>query len=474
MSYADVVTPGKNYVFYCDQYGNIVYHETKATLNTGYLLKVAPSGSGINTAVSAHIYATDGKLIEYNLNDNVKIETINGRKSYSSSRVKDALVDYANEIYGTGINPDARFFVQYGLTDNKISSIMLPYVIKTKDEYNNPPSNYAFFKLDYLLAEFKTSGVHIKATENTKEYYRLSYVPSNSSFGFAMTTAASCSIFYVPEFSNSSYNDSNFAIQDVNKLSKESSIAYYPEFDGSNNQVELYSTNREVRLVDNIVWIKTNGHATQLENTAEDNAIVTKVSGVISEDGDPLVKISVMENKTHYDLFSDNPNVVLRSTFEDTALVGSASNNPLILPTLHSDKQSIVPGDIIRYSKNADGYVNDIALMYDSEHDMISYRDVKSFTGSTVKYRHTCGEVVDIYGNYALIEVYDTDLSTKTKEAHKVSSFFRVYVYDYKDKMARTGTGADVSIGDKVYFSMWYSSSKDGEIVIYKGKGEGR
>jgi len=36
------------------------------------------------------------------------------------------------------------------------------------------------------------------------------------------------------------------------------------------------------------------------------------------------------------------------------------------------------------------------------------------------------------------------------------------------------GTVDDVSIGDKVYFSMWYSSSRDGEIIIYKGKGEGR
>ena len=56
--------------------------------------------------------------------------------------------DAANKIYPTGINPEGRLFVQYETNkDNKITSITVPYVISTKEEYDNPPSNYGFFKL---------------------------------------------------------------------------------------------------------------------------------------------------------------------------------------------------------------------------------------------------------------------------------------------------------------------------------------
>lgn len=472
--YKSIISTGKNYTFYLDQFNQIVYHDAKLTLYTGYILDVKEGGSGINTHTGAHIYTADGKLTEYELADSVRVETISSRTSYSSARVKDALTEYANSNYGDGVNPSTRLFVQYGLTEGKISSIVLPHVIKTEDEYNNPPSGYSFFRLDYIISQFTKSGLHFDATETSKEYYRLGYIPSNRSIGFTMTMSESCPIFYVPEFSNTAYTESNLAIQDINKLAKDAYVFYFPDFDGSENQIEAYSTDRELRLVNNLVWIKKDGHATNLENSAEDNAVVTTVSKVVSDIGDPLVKITVLENKTKYDLYSDNLNVAMRSTFEDTPMPGSDDKGTLVMPTLHRNKNSIVPGDVIRYSKNADGYVEDIALMYDSENDIISYRDANLFTKGNAKYRHTCGDVVDIYGDYALLEAYGSDMSNKTQEAHKVSSFFRIYVYDYKAKDARVGTADDVSIGDKVYFSMWYSSSRDGEIIIYKGKGEGR
>lgn len=471
-TYKSIIFAGQSYKFYLNQFNQIVYHDTKATLNTGYIADIASVSAGLNSGVSAQIYTSGGELAEIKFADKVKIETISGRDSLSSTQVKERLQTFADAMYGTGVNPNARLFVQYGLNEQKeINHIVLPHLLDEQSEYDNPPDNYSFFKLDYILSKFQGPGTRVPADHATnsygKEYHRVAYMPANRSAGLIMTMDNTCSVFYVPEFSNANYLEKNFSVASVDTIPKNTALSYFPEFDGSREQLEIYSTEGDVRLVNNIVWIKANGHAKSISNSAEDLALVTAVSNVVSQDGDSLVKITVLESKSTYDVYSDNLNILSRSVFEDTNLLGHS--NTTVSPTIAANKSSIVPGDIIRFSLNADGYVEDIALMYDSENNMITYQSAAAFTKTVVQYRNTCGEVTDMYGNYAVLDVYDSDLSQKTKEAHIVSSYHRIYVYDYKAKEGRVGTAADVSVGDKVYLTMYYTSSTDGEIIIYKG-----
>lgn len=466
-TYESVISPGKSYKFYLNQYNQIVFHDVKAMLNLGYIVSIAQNGSGISSGMSAQIFTANDKLEVFEFAQKVRIETINGRSTYSASDVKTEICKITDQIYGAGINPDGRVFAQYGLNeDGEISSVVLPHVLRTKDEYDNPPSNYSFFKLDYILTQFEGPGVNT-TDSNGKEYHRLGYVPANRSAGLTMTMEDSCSIFYVPEFLNASYQKNNFALQNIGEIQRDTRMYYYPDFDGTNNQLEAYSTDREVRLVNNLVWIKTNGHAKQITNSAEDNALVTSVSTVVSDDGEPLVKISVLESKSIYDIYSDDLNILSRSVFEDTTLTGQSST--VVTPTIDDNKTSIVPGDLIRFSTNAEGYVEDIALMYDSENHMITYQDANAFTKHNVQYRHTCGDVIDLYGNYAVLDVYGSSITQKSLEPHIASSYFRIYVYDHKTQKARVGTAADISIGDKVYLTMYYTLSTDGELIVYKG-----
>ncbi len=471
-SYKSIIFAGQSYKFYLNQFNQIVYHDTKATLNTGYIADIGSVSAGLNSGVSAQIYTSGGELAEIKFADKVKIETINSRESVINTQVEAKLQTFADAMYGIGVNPNGRLFVQYGLNEEKeINHIVLPHLLDEQSEYDNPPDNYSFFKLDYILSKFQGPGTRIPADHASnsygKEYHRVAYMPANKSAGLIMTMDSTCSVFYVPEFSNIAYAEKNFSVAAVDTIPKNTALSYFPEFDGSREQLEIYSTEGDVRLVNNIVWIKANGHAKSIQNSAEDLALVTAVSNVVSDEGDPLVKITVLESKSTYDVYSDNLNILSRSVFEDTNLLGH--NSTSVSPTIAANKSSIVPGDIIRFSLNADGYVDDIALMYDSENYMISYQDTATFTKTSVQYRNTCGEVTDMYGNYAVLDVYDTDLSQKTKEAHIVSSYHRIYVYDHKAKEGRVGTAADVSIGDKVYLTMYYTSSTDGEIIIYKG-----
>jgi len=470
-TYNTIIFPGQTYIFYLNQYNQIVYHDVKATLYTGYIADIAPSTSAMDKSMYVHMFTSADKLEQFKLASKVKVETINGKQSVDSKDVPEKLQQYASTIYASGINPESRMFIQYGLNaDKEINHIMLPHLLDEKDEYENPPSNYSFFKLDYILTKIQSVGTRIPADHATnthgKEYFRVGYVPANNSAGLTMTMDNNSTVFYVPEFSNLSYSDNNFSLQNVKSLARGTAFCYFPEFDGTLDQIEVFSTDREVRLVNNVVWIKRNGHATPITNSAEDAALVTSVTNVVSEDGDPLVKLTVLESKKIYDIYSDNLDVVKRATFEDTAIEGYKGS---VLPTLHPNKTSIAPGDLIRFSTNADGYVNDIALLYDAENNVMSYLNADSFTKHTVQYRHTCGEVTDMYGSYAVLDVFDSSTTQKSSEPLIVSSFFRCYVYDYDTKEARLGSSSDISIGDKVYFTMYYTMPTDGEIIIYKG-----
>ena len=468
-THKESIYPGQSYKFYLDQYNRIVYHDTKSTSNTGYLVDIANNtSSGLNSKIYAMMYTTSSQLMEIPFAYKVKIETINGINSYSANQIEAELSTFVSTIYSDGVNPNSRLFIQYTLNNDKeISQITLPYLIDNETEYNNPPSNYSFFKVDYILQKFVGPGFAYPNNDPNPIYHRLAYVPSNKSAGLTMTMDDSCYIYYVPEFSNIEYTESNFAYKAVSSLAKDTPLYHYVNFDGKENQLEAYSTDRELRLINNLVWIKKNGHATPIENMCDDNALVTGVKTTVNENGDTLIKISVLESKSQYDIYSNNLNILSRSIFEDTKLEGY--KNGLIAPTIASGKNTIVPGDIIRFSKNAEGYVEDIALMYDSENNIVSYQSPDDFTKHTVRYRHTCGDVVDMYGNYSMLSVYNESFATRTLEPHIISSYFRIYVYDYKTKEARVGTADDISIGDKVYLTMYFSSSRDGEIVIYKG-----
>ena len=467
--YKSVISPGQTYKFYLDCYRGIVFHETTVNTQTGYILDIAMVSNGINKKSEVQIATGDGKdaISVIPLANDVRIETINSKEKYSSDKVKAALADFASDMYGS-INPKSRLFVQYALnTNNEICHIMLPYVISSEEEYNNPPANYSFFKVDYILSKFQKSGTRVVDSSSGKEYYRLGFLPDNMSAGLTMSMDDMCSIFYIPEFSNIDFADNQVSVRDLDSPQKNDLICYYPDFDGTNNQLEVYSTDREVRLVNAIVWVKENGVSTRIVNGTEDSAIVTGVSTVASEDGETLVKIDIIQKRVEKTMYSDNLNILRRSVFGDTPLTGF--DNTVITPTLASNKKEIVPGDVIRYSINADGYIEDIALMYDSENNNIVYRNAEAFTRTKVQYRHTCGEVADVYGKFAVLNVYDLSVSEKVPEPHVVSAYPRIYVYDYDLKEVRMGNASDISIGDKVYLCMYYTSSRDGEIFVYKG-----
>lgn len=476
-SYKSIISPGQSYKFYLNQFNKIVYHEVKSTHNLGYIADIASLNHGVSLDTSALIYISSDELVEIKLADKVIIETINGKSTFNKSQVASKLQEYADEIYGYGVNTNGRLFVQYGLnSDKELNSIVIPYVLRTKSDYDNPPSNYSFFKLDYILTQFAGSGVHFTAADDAasapdgyggKEYYRLSYVPANHSAGMTMTFDDTASVFYVPEYSNTTFGEKNFFAQPVSDLKRNEYMYYFTNFDGSRDQMEAYSTSGDVRLVNNLVWIKANGFSKNIVNSAEDNALVIDVANVLSNEGDSLVKLTVLESRSTYDIYSDNLDILSRTIFEDTPLTGASGT--VVTPTLSPNKTKIVPGDLIRFSTNANGYIEDIALMYDSENDMISYRSDK-FTKHTVQYRHTCGEVTDLYGDYAVFNVYDSSLAEKTPEPHLASSYRRIYVYDRQTKTARLGDKTDLSIGDKVYLTMYYTLSTDGELIIYKGE----
>lgn len=461
-TYASVIKAGESYKFYLDQYNEIVYHEVLGSSNHGYLVKVAQSGNGIESSIQAQIFTSDGKLEVFNLADKVRIETINGRATYSTAQVQGKLAELVVQMYGVDlVNPDSRIFVQYGLNSNKeISSFTLPHVLDSESEYKNPPSNYNFFKLDYIISKCIQTGIN-----QSNGTYRLGWTVKNRSAGFTMTFDSTAQLFYVPEITNTNYLDTNFTFRDVNSLGKDDSLYFAQDFAGKNNHLEAFSTGGDVRLVNAVVWYKTSGLSTSISNDYDHNCLVKAVS-IVSDQGEERVKLTLFDSKSEVTVFAKDKTVIDKASFGDTIVNGET-------PVISANKTTIVPGDIIKYSLDSEGLVDDIALFYDSQNSVGSYPYVKTFTKNTIQCRHTWGNITDMYAGYAVINAYDSiggsdNIATTTvDEPILASSFPKVFVYDYESDEARLGATEDISIGDKVYYTMYYGEAR--EIFVYKG-----
>lgn len=431
---------------YFNCYNEIVYYESSSDKSTGYILKSGKTGDGISSTYSAEIIA--GDVLTLDFADNVKIETIEGKKQYKAENVSDALKDAANKIYPTGINPEGRLFVQYETNkDNKITSITVPYVISTKEEYDNPPSNYGFFKLDYMI----TAGASIGSS--------LSYTPENKSAGMWMLFDSSCQIYYVPEFADINYSKDKFSAASLDTIKRDDKIYFTKTFTGISDQLEAYSTDSELSFVNDIVWVSKNGNASDVKDGYNNNMLVTSVSSSLSDAGDDLIKITGFMNKKEVELYSDDESVITADSMKTVPIDGT-------LPVISDAKKELKAGDIIKYGIGADGYVDNIALVYDAEINDICYKSA-SFTRYTDQYRYTCGTVEDIRGGYLFMNLHDNSATEFVKEPHLASAFKRVYVYDSDRDEAHIGSASEASIGDYVFVCDNYRNPT--ELFIFKG-----
>lgn len=438
---------GTSYKLYFNCYNEIVYYETASIKDTGYILKSGQTGSGVTATYSAEMIS-NGVVNTYDFADNVKIETIECKKTYKAENVSDALKTLANSIYPTGINTEGRMFVQYETNkDKEITSIIVPYVISTKEEYDNPPSNYSFFKLDYMI----TAGASIGTT--------LSYTPENRSAGIWMLFDSNCLIYYVPEFSDLTYNAEKFGVNTLDSLKRDDYIYFTKSFTGTNNQLEAYSTDSEVAFVNNVVWVSTSGSSADLKEGYDNNMLVTSVTSSLSDAGDELVKITGFINKKEVEIYSDDETVITYDKMKDVPISG-------ITPSIPISKKSLEAGDIIKYGTDSSGYADKIALLYDAGTHDICYKNT-NFTRYTDQYRYTCGQIEDIRGGYLFMNLHDTSMTDYVKEPHLASAFKRVYVYDMDKDEGHIGTASEASIGDYVFVCDNYRNPT--ELFIFKG-----
>lgn len=441
------IKPGSSYVLYFDVFNEIVYYEIASAKDTGYILKCGNTGSGINNPDGVQMLLPTG-VAAMNFADKVKVETASGKKTYSSDKVADALKTITDSMYGAAVNPDGRLFVQYTAnSDRKITSITIPYVIKTEDEYNNPPSNYSFFKLDYVME----TGADIGSP--------LNYTPENKSAGMWMLFDSECGIWYVPEFGNTQFEADKCGRKDLSTLKRDDPVYFTKSFNGTDNQLEAYSTDSELEFVDAVVWVSKSGTSSSIKDAYDNNMLVTSVSRTLSDKGEDLLKIDGIMNKNTVTLYTDDDSVISADNFKNTEIDGTK-------PVINSSKISIAAGDIIKYGLDSSGYVEKVALIYDGEAHDICYKDTK-FTRYSVQYRYTCGTVKNIKGGYLFLNLHDTSMSSYIAEPHSASAFARIYVYDSDQDTARIGSVSDAAIGDYVFVCDNYR--KPIEIVIYKG-----
>lgn len=442
---------GITYRFNLDSNGDIIYVSVINEGESGYILKVDKlGGSGLADKYGVELITSKGDVKTFNLKDSVKIMTYNGgayEKSIKSENVKNYLTDYCSNAYGAGVNSECRVLAMYELdSKNNIKKIILPYVINDYETYVNPPA-YSLFKMDYIIKSFGsatgTYNQHVGGIDNW------------------ILFGGSCPLYYVPMFSTVDYDKSAISVTSTSNFENDQKIDTHPSFVGEDKDMEIYSTDTNTMIANAVVIVSESGSAQNIKTDSADIGLVTEVKSKLNDAGDDVTVISMYlgANLVEYECSADS--AINRNSFKNTKIGSNVANN------LNALKQNITAGDLIKFSKDKNGKIKDIALLYDAENQNTVYNN---FVKYATIFRIAKGNAKRVtFDHYAELDIQNTsdDPTVTGIERYDLSKFSSIFICDMKKNIFTKATATDIVQGDTIVIYTRYRNARFA--YIYRG-----
>ncbi len=418
----------KEYIFYTNFLGEIVYLSMKSDSELGYITDIK-KGTGLDARYYLKVFTSDEIMNVFELADKVIIEkSPSDSRTYTPQEVKDLMDIDKRNLYLFEKNKEGQ-----------IKKITYPYLVTSREVFENMPV-YPFFKLQYLLTQWPDS---------TIKDGKIQYIELQRGFGGWLSMPEAAFTFNVPVLSNLNPDDNMFSVTPISEYNENTKFTLNKSPSGATDEIEIYSLNYDSFLADILVHYidKANTNVVNEENPP---ALVTGITqGIDEETGDVVWKLKLRWHSTEKTFYIDDASILERSMFSQQKISSS-------LPTLAADKQKISVGDIISYQYDTfNNRITSVALLYDLENDKVSY----SQSGYDVLLRFELATVKRVDRGYLEIE-----------SSHGIERCYlgptRFIVYDKKFKTAYSGTTADLSVGDKV--GIYFKWTQNLSTVIYK------
>ncbi|MCI9625501.1 MAG: S-layer homology domain-containing protein [Clostridia bacterium] len=407
------LSAGSDVKLVLDAMGLAAYAELSVGQKQGYFIEFKAS-AGMEPCWT-NVLLSSGKVRDYALRSKVRLETSQGSESIADKEVARRIGQY-----GRGL-------MLFETDDQQqISKIILPWEINTAEEYANLPQ-YPILKMNYLLEAWPN-----KTSQKTFKRYI-------NGFENWLIFDQNAMIYTVPG-EQESYDKDNVSVTGIDTFE-------------DNARVSVPVSTTAARVVNNIDVYKV-GNSSPLPNIMIHYA---KATAAIVEDREPAVvsKITkVVDEKEGV------PTTAL------TLIAGGREAQYQMIDSglLVQNGVTVQVGDIVKYGLDSNGKITSLQLHYSSKIHENLYNAATSFNSSDIIYRLACGTVTRAEGTYFEVELQN---GANKKVERYLFNNMRAVVCDMRwDKTIKTGSTADIAVGDKVVLYSRYLQHK--MAVIYK------
>ena len=296
---------------------------------------------------------------------------------------------------------------------------------------------------------YDEDGNKTETSKGTLEWRTSTYI-----FGSKIAANSDTVLFRVPQDAANA-SDEEFGVTKISSLGQN----YYT--------IKAYKTVADSHIA-SILVIYSSGVSTESGNTTY---LISDITNAIDSKENETIKITAYASKSASTLYIKDSAVLANIKWYGA----SNSDAPL------SDK-TLLPGDIIKITKDAEGYVNKIELVYDKAAERFYNTANCNYSYANAEFRISYNEVYSIYSNNIL--VHKGPITTAPVDAEGRPDYsvlesynvngFSILVFDSeaRDNPVRTGTIADLSDykttgkGSMIFMQSAYTTN--GKIVVYR------
>ncbi len=273
-------------------------------------------------------------------------------------------------------------------------------------------------------------------------------------FGSKIATSSNTVLFKVAKDKNAP--DEEFGVSKLSELG--SSNAYYT--------VKAYKTVADSHMADIIVLYSSAVSG----DTGNTTYVVSEISQSMDSKENAVTKIVAYANRNASELYVKDESILSNIKWYKAGTADAALDHEL------------APGDIIMISKDAEGYVSSISLIFDIHNKRFYSSTNYDGQNANAQFRISYNEVYSVYSNNILVHkgpITEEPIDAEGRPDYtKLESYnaggFTILVYDpeARDNPVRVGTVADLSDykttgeGSKIFLQSAYTTN--GKIVVFR------
>lgn len=339
---------GKRYIFYLNQWNEIIFAKASLSHDVFWLLDAYNERRVGKKAIFLKGVVSSDDIVVWPMKDMVTWVSYGNREKISAEEAYERLWlldDGGAPVLSDGENVMNRQLLKISRNKNKeISEIVVAYDAVSRTDVVNMTSDYPLIKMSYIVNEWEDK-------HPISEYYK------DGCYYSWLHFSPECKDFFV---NTNKTKEANLAEDEEMKVQKTS----FPNPNAAITTFDFYMQSKDSLAADFVIKEAGFGAAEDLSALGKaklNGVLLKKMIYVLNEKTDEyervLVCVTDSGEEVRYPLVKEE--IISIESLSSSELTGFS--------TMHPDKKSLAPGDVIAVQTNANGKATGVILLYDYE-----------------------------------------------------------------------------------------------------------